>query len=132
MTRRQERVSELIRSVMSDILLREARDPRFGFLTVTEVKISADLRDATIFVSVLGEHEQAEDALRALKGATGYIRCELAKRAGLRVVPVLNFRLDPSAEHSARVLELLEKIRREEQTESATSGSGSESSETAE
>ncbi|MGQ9524484.1 MAG: 30S ribosome-binding factor RbfA [Armatimonadota bacterium] len=128
MTRRQERVGELIRAVMSEVLLRETRDPRLELVTVTEVRVTADLRDATVYVSALGGRERAEESLRALRKAAGYLRCELAKRAGLRVVPTIAFRLDPAIERGARVFELLEAIRQQEESRDVEGGPGSEES----
>jgi len=126
MTRRQERVGELIRAVMSEVLLRETRDPRLELVTVTEVQVTADLRDATVYVSALGGRERAEESLHALRRAAGYLRRELAKRAGLRVVPAIAFRLDPAIERGARVFELLEHLKRQEGSENIEGGPGSE------
>jgi ribosome-binding factor A len=114
MTRRQERVGELVHAVISEILMRGAKDPRLSGVTVTHAEVSADLRNATIFFSVLGDAEEEKEALRSLQKASGYIRSELAKRAGLRFVPQIAFKVDPAVHRGQRVFELLESLKREE------------------
>lgn len=111
MSRRAERVSDLIRREVGKILLLEIRDPRLrGLVSVTEVDTSPDLKHARIFVSVLGSEEEKQFAIKGLLAATGYIRRELGERLGLRYVPELAFQLDDSIERGARIMELLKEV----------------------
>ncbi|MBI3636545.1 MAG: 30S ribosome-binding factor RbfA [Candidatus Rokubacteria bacterium] len=108
--KRLERVNQLIREEVSLLLQRELKDPRLGFVTVTEVETSPDLRMAKVFVSVLGNEEQWAASLAALGSARGFIRNWLRQNLDLRVTPVLEFRADRSMEHAARIQELLKQI----------------------
>ena len=103
-SRRQKRVSEQIRHELSTLLKREARDPRLAEVTITEVQVSPDLRQAQIYVSGLGDRQQI---LRALASASSYLRRHLAERLALRLVPEVRFRWDDSLERGQRILELL-------------------------
>lgn len=111
MKHRVERVSDRIQEEVSDLLLRQVRDPRIEFVTVTGVKVSPDLELATVYVSVLGDAEARQNAMKALEGASGYVRRELAVRLGMRTTPAVRFMLDISWERGARVDALLEKLR---------------------
>ena len=108
---RVERVSDRIQEEVSELLLRRVRDPRIEFVTVTGVKMTPDLELATIYVSVMGGKEARQNAIKALEGATGYVRRELADRLGMRTTPVVRFVLDESWERGARVDALLEQVR---------------------
>jgi len=108
--RRQERVTERIHQELSDLLLRQIRDPRLTFVTVTDVEVTPDLKLATVFVSVLGDQEAAQNALTGLQRASSYIRRELAQTLQMRVVPELRFQLDDSWERGARIDALLERL----------------------
>jgi len=118
-TTRQRRVGEMIKEQVGIILQQEVSDPRVGFATVTDAEVTPDLREARVFVSVLGDAEQAKASIAALQRAAGYIRGLLARRIDLRVVPELTFELDRSLERGSRVLELLNRLEeeREEETE---------------
>ena len=109
-TTRQRRVSELIREEVSLILQQEVSAPHVGFATVTDLEISADLREAQVFVSVFGQQEQREEGIRALQHAAGYVRSLLAKRVELRVVPELFFHLDDTPGRASRVMDLLHQV----------------------
>jgi len=117
MTTRQEKVRELLKVEISDILRREARDPRIGFVTITDAEVTPDLLHARVFVSVLGTDEEREATLEALRSAGGFVRSEFAKRVSMKIIPEIEFRFDESIEHGARIFELLEHIRREESGE---------------
>jgi ribosome-binding factor A len=110
MSRRTERVEDLLRAEISDLILREIQDPRVRLATVSSVNVSPDLRHATVSVSVLGEDESREETVKALHHARGFIRSQLAHRLRLRVVPDLTFQLDRGAEYSQRITDLLEKL----------------------
>lgn len=110
MRRRQRRVSELIHRELSTLLLLEVRDPRLADITITAVEITPDLLIARIYFSVLGDEDQAQEALAGLQSAGGYLRTQLAGRVRLRFVPELVFELDRSAEYGRRIDELLTQI----------------------
>jgi len=108
---RRERVTELVHHELGDIIQREVRDPRLGWVTVTRVEMSPDLCYAKVFVSVLGGDERAQRlSLRILERAGAFIRTELGRRIRLRQTPELHFKLDRSLEHSQRVMEILNEI----------------------
>lgn len=112
---RQERVRELLRSVVSEIILREMKDPRLGFITITDAEISSDLRNAKIYVSILGEQAQKDQGMKALRNATRFIRSEFAKRAkNMKVTPEIVFLEDKALERGSRIFELLEKMKKED------------------
>ncbi len=115
MTTRTERIKELLKREISDILSRELKDPRLGFVTITDAEVSKDLRHAKIYVSVYGDEKQKEENLAVLQGAAGYIRGEFGRRASLKVIPEISFELDTSVEHGARIFELLEQAKPHEE-----------------
>lgn len=115
MSRRTDRMGDLLRSELSNLLLRRMSDPRVQLVTLTEVAVSADLRRAVVRVSVLGEESERLRALEALHHARGFLRSELAHQVrNLRVVPELVFELDRGAEHSQRIHDLLEDLHGED------------------
>jgi ribosome-binding factor A len=118
-TTRQRRVSELIKEQVGQILQQEVSDPRIGFVTVTDAEVTADLREARVYVSVLGDPEQAKKSIAGLQRAAGYIRGILGRRVDLRIVPELTFALDRSLERGSRVLELLHELEEKEKTQEA-------------
>lgn len=110
---RAEKLAELIKKEVSDILRKRVKDPRIGFVSITDVEVSGDLRHAKIFFSVLGNDEQKEDSLTGLEKATGFIRRELAQRIRVRHVPELIFRYDRSLERGARISKILNELKEE-------------------
>lgn len=113
-SRRQRRVAQQIHRELSQLLMREVRDPRLGAVTVTEVRVTPDLLLARIYFSVLGDAEDEAVALAALERAGGFLRTQLAERLSLRFMPELTFMLDKSAEYGRRIEELLDQIAAEE------------------
>ena len=111
---RTDRIGDLIRAEVAEILNRKIKDPRIGFVTVTGVDVTKDLREAKVFVSVFEEAEKQEITLKGLKSATRFIRGELGRRLQLRRVPQLSFFLDLSAEKAAHLYEILEKVKLED------------------
>jgi len=110
MTRRTERINDLLREELSELLRRQVKDPRLGgLITVTEVEVSADLRHARVFVSVLGSEEERKEAFQGLEAARPFLRRELSKRLSMRRTPDLSFRRDDSLERGARLLALIEE-----------------------
>ena len=111
MTHRIERVNNLIRQEISELLQRQVKDPRLGdFVTVTEVSTSSDLRFAKVFVSGISDKLEKEEIITILAGASGFLRKELAKRLRLRYIPELSFRWDDSIEHGSHLQELIDKV----------------------
>ncbi len=108
--KRLDRVNQLIKEEISTLLQRERKDPRLGFVTVTGVDTSKDLRVAKVFVSVLGDEPQWAASLAALTSARGFIRNWLRGHLDLRVTPELQFRADHSMEHAARIQSLLKNL----------------------
>jgi len=109
-SRRQRRVSALIREELGELLQREVADPRLDFVTVTDVETSADLRQVHIYVTFLGDSQKQQESLEVLKKATGFLRRELGQRVYLRYVPDLTFHLDPSLEHGQRIDSILQAL----------------------
>jgi ribosome-binding factor A len=108
--KRLERVNQLIKEELSGLLQRELKDPRLGFVTVTEVETTKDLRSAKVFVSVLGDADQWTASLAALGSAKGFIRNWLRQHLDLRTIPMLDFRADHSMEHAAHIQQLLKRL----------------------
>jgi len=102
-------VQELLREVVSEIM-RELRDPRVGFATITTVKVSPDIHYAKIFVSILGEHNEQEETIKGLNSARGFIRKEVSRKIRLRYVPELSFHFDESIERGSRVLQIINEV----------------------
>jgi ribosome-binding factor A len=119
--KRAERVSDQMKQEIADILMRKIKDPRIGFVTVTDVEVADDLRNAKVFVSVYGGDR--EESLIGLKSAAPFIRSELGKRMRMRYLPELIFRFDSTVERGAHIMEILRDI--EEQQENKK-GSGDE------
>ena len=113
MTHRPERVEGFIKEELSRIIQREVRDPRIGFVSITDVEVSADLRHARVFVSVLGDVEAKAATMDGLRSALGYIRRELGGRLRMRYTPDITFKLDESIERGARVNKLLGDVAKE-------------------
>ena len=110
MSKRTERVADLIRREMMDILMRKMRDPRLSFVSVTGVEVAADLGSAKIWLSSLDGVEKRAEIVKVLTHAAPFLRRELAPRLGLREVPELRFAYDESIERGARVEDLLRRI----------------------
>lgn len=111
MTRRTDRVNELLREEISDLLRREVKDPRVGGLvSVTAVEVAADLGRARVFVSVLGSDEERDETYRALDSAAPFLRRQLRHRLTLRRTPDLIFHRDDSLERGAHLLALLDEV----------------------
>ena len=111
MAHRIERVNNLIRREISELLQRQVKDPRLGnFVTVTEVSASSDLRYAKIFVSCIRSEGQKQEMLNGLEAASGFLRNELARRLKLRRIPELSFQWDDSIERGTHLLELIDQV----------------------
>lgn len=108
---RQQRVADFLRDEISEIIRREMRDPRLGFVSITRVEVSPDLRYAKVFASVYGSEEEQAATIDALNGATGFIRRLLKPRMRTRHIPELTFRLDRSMEYAEQVTRTLNMLR---------------------
>jgi ribosome-binding factor A len=108
MSDRMRRVNEAMREVLSDALTQDLKDPRVGFVTVTAVETSPDLRNATVFVSVLGEPEVREATIDGLQHAHGYLQRKVASQLRLKHTPQLQFAEDDTARRADRIERLLE------------------------
>ena len=113
---RSDRISQQIKRELSEIIQRnEIKDDRIGGLvSITDVKVSGDLRNVKVYFSVYGEEAQKAGTLAALENASGFLRGELCRRLGIRFAPELTFKLDDSLERGDRITQLLEKIKRDE------------------
>jgi ribosome-binding factor A len=112
--KRLERVNQLIKEEVSAVLQRQLKDPRLGFVTVTEVDTTADLKLARVYVSVLGADEQWASSFKALESARGFVWNWLRKHLDLRATPQLVFRPDRSMEHAAHIQALLAGLKSSE------------------
>ena len=113
MSRRTRQVGEFLREELTDIIRREVKDPRIGFVTITRVETARDLGSARVWVSVLGTPEEQEAALAALTSAAPWLRRQLAGRLTIRQIPQLVIRHDDSIEAGDRVLRMLKELEAE-------------------
>jgi ribosome-binding factor A len=116
-TRRQIQVAEEIHQIVAVLLQRDMKDPRLGFVTVTQVEVTQDLKYARIFVSVMGTPEEQQDTMAALTSGKGFIRREIASRMNIRSVPEIQFKLDRGIEYSDRINRLLNELKAAEEDE---------------
>jgi ribosome-binding factor A len=119
--KRADRVADLVKVELADILLRRIRDPRVSRLTVTGVKVSDDLRTARIFFVEMGEDICSPETVESLQKAGGFIKKELGKRLKLRYVPDLIFKPDPSFAYGSRIDQLISELHREEENDRSDS-----------
>lgn len=111
MARRAERVGELIQRELGEMIQRGAlKDPAIGFVTFTGVEVTADLKQARVFFSVYGDAGAQAGTLAALERARGYVRREIGQRLQLRSAPAIEFRVDKSIEHGARIDQILREV----------------------
>ncbi len=113
---RIEKLQELIKQEVSKMLLMDIKDSRIGFVTVTGVEMTGDLREAKIYVSIMGNDEQIKSSLEGLQSALGYIRREIGRRIKIRFTPEISFALDKSLDYSEHIQKLLLKIEQEGST----------------
>jgi ribosome-binding factor A len=113
MSYRSNRLAEELKNEISAIISQEVRDPRIGFATITQVKVSPDLRYARVFVSVLGSPEEKKETFDALTSANGFIRRQIALRIKLRYTPELSFAYDESVDRVDRMMQIIEEIKKE-------------------
>jgi ribosome-binding factor A len=109
-TQRTDRIDQLLRQEIGEILARDIQDPRIGFVTITDVETAPDLSTARVWVSVIGQPEERERTLKALQRAMTFVRHELGGRVRLRRIPELLVRADDTAQRGTRVLRLLAEL----------------------
>jgi ribosome-binding factor A len=114
MHKRSDKVAEAIHEIVSGLLVKGLKDPRIGFVTITGVKVSDDIRHATIFYTVMGSDEVKKATFHGLNSAVGFIRKEVGKELRLRFAPELIFKYDESIEYGNRIDRLLKEIGSEE------------------
>ncbi|MBR0288014.1 MAG: 30S ribosome-binding factor RbfA [Selenomonadaceae bacterium] len=124
---RIEKLQELIKQEMSKMLLTDLKDPRIGFVTVTDVEMTGDLREAKIYVSIMGGEEQVKNSLEGLNSALGFVRREIGQRVRLRFTPEISFALDTSLDYGDHIQKLLLQVEGDKNVDNAQ-GSGVENS----
>ena len=111
--KRSERVADLVRKEISEMLVRTIKDPRIGFVTITRVTVTEDCRLAKIHFSVVGTLAERERSMKGLNSAKGYIRKELGHRMKLKYTPEILFQFDPSIEYAIHMGELMHHLKQE-------------------
>lgn len=114
---RAERLQELIKTEFGDILQRNLKDPRIGFVSVMDVEVSNDYSHVKIFVSIMGDEETKRLTMEGLESAKGFIRTELGQRIRLRHTPEVHIIVDNSIERGSRIFQLLEEVKKEQRGE---------------
>jgi ribosome-binding factor A len=112
---RTRRLAERIAKIVAELLERRIKDPRLGFVTVTEARLTNDLREAKVFYTVLGSAEERQESAAALRSATGIIRSEVGRLIGLRHTPSLEFIADELPENAHRIDELVAAVRQKDE-----------------
>jgi ribosome-binding factor A len=110
---RAARVADVIQRELADLIRNELKDPRVGFASIVKVEVSADIRHAKVYVSVLGDEKQQKESIRALQNAAGFLRSEVGRALQIRYTPELHFVLDESIAHGVRIAQLLVQIQEE-------------------
>ena len=114
--KRANRVGDLMKEEISRIIQHELKDPGIGFVTITGVELSDDLKHAKIFYSVLGDEEAKKESSSALRRACGFVQREMGRRLRLKYTPEIYFLFDPSVEYGARIERLIEKMHQSERS----------------
>jgi len=109
--KRAIRVGELLKEEISQIVLREMKDPRIGFVSITDVEVSGDLRHAKVFISVYGDDKEKEETLEGLQQAQGYVRKLVGERVKIHHIPEIIFRYDDSIENGVHISKLIKDLK---------------------
>ncbi len=112
---RVRKMQEFIKQEVSSMLLREVKDPRLGFVTVTGVHLTGDLREATVYVSLFGSEKEKKESITALEMATGFIRRELGKRLKIYYTPQISFEQDTSLDYGMHIEGLIKQIHKDDE-----------------
>lgn len=110
MTMRSNRVAEQMKKELADIISRKLKDPRVGFVTVTDVDVTGDLQQAIVYITCLGSAKEREETMKGLEKAKGFIRSEISHRIRLRITPEISFEFDSSVEYGNRIDTLLRQL----------------------
>jgi ribosome-binding factor A len=113
--KRADRVADLILKELAEVLLRKVKDPRLGEITLTLVKVSPDLRHASVYYSLLGDDQRKLDVAAGLESAKGFVKRELGKRLELRRMPDISFHFDDSLEYGSHIDQLLAELKEPDQ-----------------
>lgn len=108
-SRRNERLAEFVKQEVSKIILYELNDPRISFVTVTKVEITPDLKNAKVYISILGEDNTRKKTLRAIEHAKGFIQAKVGAQLQIRNTPILTFRLDETLQKSLHISKLIDE-----------------------
>jgi ribosome-binding factor A len=111
---RAKQVGEQMKKELSEIISRKIKDPRVGFVTVTDVEVTGDLQQAKVFISVLGDDKQKEESLIGLTKAKGFIRSEIGRRIRLRKTPEILFEFDESIDYGNHIETLIHQLHKDE------------------
>jgi ribosome-binding factor A len=114
---RIRRIGELMKEEISDIIQKEMKDPRIGFVTITGVDVTGDLKHADVYITVLGSKKEQQSTLQGLTNSSGFLRTLLAKRIKIKYLPELKFHLDPSIEKGLRIEKLIRNLHKDEDTD---------------
>lgn len=107
---RAERVGEQLKQELMDIINNKVKDPRIGFLTITDVQVTNDLSQAKVYLTVLGKEKEVDDTFKALEKARGFIKAELGSRLCLRTIPELYFEYDHSIEYGNKIERMIQDL----------------------
>ena len=116
MSRRTEKMSSLVQIELGELIVKKLKDPRIGFVSITEVDVSPDLTTAKVFVSILGDPESQKKTMDGLTAATRFVRFEIGRRMELRSVPEIRFIQDKSLERGARILTKMKELAKSSNT----------------
>ena len=114
---RADRVSDLLKVEISQMLLKEVKDPHIGFMTITGVEVSKDLHVANVFYTILGDEKQVSESAQALSRVSHFIKRQLGKRLRMRYIPDIIFRYDHSLEYGAKIDNILGHLKDSEETD---------------
>lgn len=115
--KRADRVSDLLKEEISQMLLREVKDPHIGFITITDVEVSKDLQVAKVYYTILGDEKQLRESAQALNRASRFIKRQLGKRLRMRYIPDIIFKYDHSLEYGNRIDDILSHLENSEKTD---------------
>lgn len=123
---RARRVGQAVQEELARLFIKGLKDPRIGFLTITGVKMTPDLRSGTVFYSVMGDEAAKRETAAGLKAAVGYLKRELGRVLKLRHIPDLRFVYDESIDRGARIEELLQEVKKQGEAPAEDGGDGSD------
>ena len=111
---RAERVGEQMKQEIMDIVNNKVKDPRVGFLTITDVELTNDLSHAKVYLTVLGSNKEIDNTFKALEKAKGFIKSELGSRMRLRIIPDLTFEYDKSIEYGNKIERMIQDLHKQD------------------